>query len=298
MTDQKANMARVVHEAHELAAGQAVARAIEVLRAFTKDGGNADLAASKVGERLIEGGYLPATVALLGGQEEVGSARVLVVRGMARLGLGHYQPSAADFERALFLGVDDDAVRNAAIDGVVAALKALSVTRSGCPLYARKAEMWGHQPRADAGGRTWESWVSGEWSPREAFGGVAFGDRLPDTLLACICVLPDDEEERWSFRPPAGIVIATDEGRLDLVNTWESVQYRNRDLIGLRRKELEAILGPADAEERVLDMLYLSYDRLEIDIVLEDGVVTHAVVTGDGPRQPERPHNVRCYRPQ
>jgi len=285
MTDQKAIMASVVDEAHELAVGQSVARAIEVLRGFALRGGDANLASAEVGERLVEGGLLHEAVALLRWQEEAGTSRLLVVRGMARLGLGHYQPSAADFEQALALGMDDEAVRHTAIDGVVAAFRALSVTRSSCPLYARKAAMWEDQSRPDVrDGRTWESWVSGEWAPGERFGGVAFGDLLPDALLDCIRVLPDDKEERWCFHPPSRIVIATDEGRLDLVKTRESVRYGDQDLIGLERMELESTLGPADAEERVLGMLYWSYDHLDIDIVLEDGVASHAVVTGDGPR--------------
>ncbi len=285
MTDRDSILDRLVHDAHALVIENSTQHAIEVLRGFALEGGDADLATAEVGERLVEGGLLHEAVALLGWREEVGASRVLVVRGLARLGLGHYQPSAADFEQALALGVDDEAVRHTAIDGVVAALRALSVARSGCPLYARKAEVWEHRSKLDVRhGRTWERWVSGEWAPSERFGGVAFGDVLPDALLDCIRVLPDDQEERWSFHPPARIVIATHEGKLDLVNTRESVRYGDRDLIGLGREDLESMLGPADADEHVLDMLYLSYDRLDIDIVLEHGVATHAVVTGDGPR--------------
>lgn len=284
MTDNDTNFDRVVNEAYALVVEDSTQRAIEALQAFARNGGNADLAGTKVGERLVESGFLQKAIALLGGREEVESPRVLVVRGMARLRLKHYQPSAADFEQALFLGVDDEAVRNTAIDGVIAALRGLSVARSSCPLYARKAEIYERRMRVEAvDGRTWKSWVSGEWTPRERFGGIAFGEVLPDALLDCIRVHPDDNEERWRFRPPAGIVIATDQGRLDLVNTSESVCYRNRDLIGLRRGDLVSVLGPADAEELVLDMLYLSFDPLEIDLVVEGGVTTHAVVTGDGP---------------
>lgn len=285
MSDKDRILDRLVQRTYAVVIEDSTESGIEVLRAFARDGGNADLARAKVGERLMEGGYLQETVALLGGRQDVTSPGVLVVRGMARLGLGHYQPSAADFEQALFMGVDDEAVRDTATDGVVAALRALSVTRSDCPLYARKAEMYERQMRGEAhDGHTWERWVTGEWIPRESFGGVAFGEVLHYALLDCIRVLPDDKEERWCFLPPARIVIATDQGRLDLVNTRESVRYRSRDLIGLRREELEAILGPADAEEQVLDMLYLSFDDLDVDIVVEEGTTTQAVVTGAGLR--------------
>lgn len=285
MTWKSPEAAAVVEQAWELREHGRTSEAVTLLRGFDQATPNAWVRAT-AGEILRLDGQLDEALPLFDGALalEPSAAYTRALRGDCQAGRARPRSAAADYERALHLGLPDAEWR-AEVCALVADVFEFLYEDLGDPglqwkarHYRRRAEGAGDDPLPDA----IESWrvrfEEGLWVPGESFAGLELGAPLPPAVLQHLCLRPARDVAWTPFDAEAGLTLYADNGVLDCVKARRVVRLGDTPVLGQTRLALEELLGASVDEDDVDGAAWAAFPDVAASTLFREGRAVEMLV--------------------